>query len=100
LPYAGALTPNHSYPFPTRLTSSEGYYARNVEIDGKKYAVLDDFETKKQHLILFKEEYGQLNMFRAMQYDGQMLRYASGKSRSPSQKSRSIPGKQLPETER
>ena len=51
--------------------------------DGKKYTVLEDFETKKQHLVPFKEEYGQLKMFRAMQYDGQTLQYAPDKSKSP-----------------
>jgi len=69
-------------------------------MDGKKYAVLEDFETKKQHLVLFKEEYGQLKMFRLMQYDGQTLQYAPDKSKSQSQKSLSMPGKELPEKEK
>ena len=62
--------------------------------------VLEDFDTKKQHLVPFKEEYGQLNMFRAMQCDGQTLQYAPDKSKSQSQKSLSIPGKELPGKER
>ena len=62
------------------FTHIAGYYTRNVEIDGKKYAVLEDFETKKQHLVPFKEEYGQLKMFRLMQYDGEALQYAPQKS--------------------
>ena len=85
---------------PDKAHVIEGYYTRTVERDGKKYAVLEDFETKNQHLVLFKEEYGQLKMFRAMQYDGQMLQYASDKSKSQSQKFMSIPGKELPGKER
>jgi hypothetical protein len=77
-----------------------GYYTRNVDIDGKKYAVLEDFDTQKKHFVPFKEEYGQLKMFRAMQYDGQMLQYAPDKSKSPPHKSLSTPGKELPEKER
>jgi hypothetical protein len=87
-------------PLPDKAHVVEGYYTRNVEMDGKKYAVLEDFETKKQHLVLFKEEYGQLKMFRLMQYDGQTLQYAPDKSKSQSQKSLSMPGKELPEKEK
>ena len=38
-------------------TQMLGYYTRDVTIDGKKYAVLENFETKKEHLVPFKEEY-------------------------------------------
>jgi Ti-type conjugative transfer relaxase TraA len=66
----------------------DGYYTRNVEIDGTKYAVLEDFETKKKHLIPFKEEYSQFKTFRLMQYDGHSLQYAPQKSSIE----KSIPG--------
>jgi hypothetical protein len=55
--------------------------------------------TKKQHLVPFKEEYRQLKMFRAMQYDGTTLHYAPQKS--PIEKTigdkvrhRGLPGKE------
>jgi hypothetical protein len=87
-------------PLPDKVRIIEGYYTRNVDRDGTKYAVLENFETKKQHLVPFKEEYGQLKAFRLMQYDGQALQYASDKSKSQSQKSVPIPGKKLPEKEK
>jgi len=82
-------------PLPDKPRVIEGFYTHNVEIDGKKYAVLDDFESKKRHLIPFKEEYGQLRKFRVVQYDGDTLQYASGKSKSQPQKSKELPGKEL-----
>ncbi len=42
--------------------------------------MLENFETKKQHLVPFKEEYGQLQMFRAMQYDGTTLQHVQQES--------------------
>jgi hypothetical protein len=84
-------------PLPHKAHVIEGYYTRNVEIDGKKYAVLDDFDTKKQHLVPFKEEYRQLKMFRAMQYDGTTLHYAPQKSpieKTIGDKVRHLPGKE------
>lgn len=39
-----------------------GVYTRDVKIDGKKYAVLEDFENKKEHLVPFKEEYSRLEL--------------------------------------
>ncbi len=72
-----------------------GVYTRDVTIDGKKYAVLEDFENKKEHLVPFKEKYSRLMGFRWMQYDGETLRYAD-RSKSQSQKSVPIPGKELP----
>src|SRR5271157_1193864 len=78
-------------------TQMLGYYTRDVEIDGKKYAVLENAETKKKHLVPFKEEYSQFKAFRLMHYDGQELRYASDKQKSQQlEKSLSIRGKELP----
>jgi len=74
-----------------------GYYTRNVEIDGKKYAVLENFESKQRHLVPFKEEYGQLQMFRAMQYDGITLRYTQQKSpieNALGDRTKELPGKE------
>ena len=76
----------------------EGFYTRNVEIDGRRYAVLDDFENKKRHLIPFKEEFGQLRRFRVMQYDGDTLQYAP--QRSAIEKTVGSKGRQLPEKEK
>jgi Ti-type conjugative transfer relaxase TraA len=77
------------------LTQIRGCYTRDVTIDGKKYAVLEDFENKKEHLVPFKEEYARLMGFRWMQYDGETLRYTS-REKSQSQKSLPMPGKELP----
>jgi hypothetical protein len=85
---------------PDKTPVIEGYYTRAVEMDGKKYAVLEDFDTQKKHLVPFKEEYGQIKMFRAMQYDGTTLRYATDKIKPQSQKSLSLPGKELSGKER
>ncbi len=87
-------------PLPDERRLVQGYYTRNAEIDGKRYAVLEDFETKKQHLVPFKDEYSQFKAFRLMQYDGNTLQYSSDKGKSQSQKSVPIPGKKLPEKER
>jgi hypothetical protein len=67
-------------PSPYKSRVVEGYYTRTVRLDGKKYEVLEDVEADKQHLVSFKEEYRQLDMFRAMQYDGTTLHYAPQKS--------------------
>jgi hypothetical protein len=75
-----------------------GYCMRTVELDGKKYAVLEDFDAKKQHLVPFKQEYGQLQMFRAMQYDGRTLQYTPHKS--PIEKTMGDRTKELPEKEK
>src|SRR5271157_4756326 len=85
-------------PLPDKPHVIEGFYTRTVEIDGRTYAVLDDFENKKRHLIPFKEEYGQLRRFRIMQYDGDTLQYAP--QRSAIEKTVGNKGRQLPEKEK
>jgi hypothetical protein len=85
-------------PIPDERRLVQGYYTRNVNKDGEKYAVLENFETKKQHLVPFKEEYGQLKGFRLMQYDGQTLQYAPQKS--PIGKTIGSQAKRLPEKEK
>jgi Ti-type conjugative transfer relaxase TraA len=75
-----------------------GYYTRNVEIDGKKYAVLENFESKQRHLVPFKEEHGRLQMFRVMQYDGISLQYAP--QRNPIEKTLGDRTKELPGKEK
>jgi hypothetical protein len=76
----------------------EQLHHKDREIDGRTYAVLDDFENKKRHLIPFKEEYGQLRRFRVMQYDGDTLQYAP--QRSAIEKTVGSKARQLPEKEK
>jgi len=76
-------------------TQMLGYYTGDVTIKGKKYALLEDFENRKEHLVPFKEEYAHLMRSRWMQYDGETLQYAD-RSKSQPQKSLPMPGKELP----
>jgi hypothetical protein len=72
----------------------EGFYNRDVEIDGKKYAVLDDFMNNKRHLIPFREEYGAFRNHGLMQYDGVTLQYPPQKSPIEKTLGRELPGKE------
>ena len=82
------------------LTQIRGCYTRDLTVDGQKYAVLEDSENNKRHLVPFKEEYAHLIGFRWMQYDGDTLQYSSREKSQQLEKSLSIRGKELPEKSR
>ena len=80
-----------------KVRTIEGYYNRDVEIEGKKYAVLDNFVNNKKHLIPFREEYGAFRKHRLMQYDGVSLQYAPQKGlieKTLGERTKGFPGKE------